>query len=414
MPKTTKNTVKTSKYKTKLADQFGYSQYLTQSSGEVAYTYEELRNLANANPFVAIAINKIKQKAARAEWVVKPKNKESKGLESLIEYATDLLKTPNQQDDTYTTLLKKTLDDLLTIDQGIWEKVRNQRGEVMEIYHVDGATIQEKRDDYGYFLDTAYLQFLPNNVGGIPDAVFAKDDIMKFQANPQINKNGRGKSPVELVLLSVVSGIRALQYNTSVFTNSAIPDSMINLKGVSTDEVVAFKSAFEAQLKGNYHANAYTNAEAIDIKLLRPSNQEMQFYELNLWLARIVISAFDMSPQEFGLTMDVNRSTAEQQAEVSKEGGLSTYLDLIEEEINVDLIGDLATIDKRFNEIEFKYVKAKDLIELKTQAEIDTMQINSGTRSTDELRLRDGLDPMPKSIEPVDAVQKSKLYQFYG
>lgn len=408
-----KNTSKSSKVKATLADQFGYSQYFTNTA-DTGYGYRELRNLANANPFVAIAINKIKQKAARAEWVVKPKEKEAKGLDLYTDYVTNLLKTPNQQDDTYTTLMKKTLDDLLTIDQGIWEKVRNQRGEVMELYHVDGATIQEKRDNYGYFEDVAYVQFLPNNAGGTPDAIFAKDDIMKFQANPQASSTkGRGKSPVELVLLSVVSGIRALQYNTSVFTNSAIPDSMINLKGVSTEEITAFKQAFEAQLKGNYHANAYTNAEAIDIKLLRPSNQEMQFYELNLWLARIVISAFDMSPQDFGLTMDVNRSTADQQSNISKEGGLSTYLDLIEEEINVDLIQDLASVDRRFNEVEFKFVKAKDLTELKTQAEIDTMQINSGTRSADELRSRDGLDPL--EIKPVkDEVQKSKLYQFYG
>lgn len=412
---------KASKTKTSLAHQFGgFASLLNNTSGTFKIGPKELRNLSRANPFVAVAINKIKQKLTKKKWVISPKDpKSTENLDVYIDYIKRLLEEPNQQDDTYRTLIAKMLDDLLVFDDGIIEKVRNQRGEVMELYHVDGSTIKEERDSQGYFQSPAFKQFLPSNLGGIPDAVFEQQDIMKFQANPQGGENiGKGYSPVEMVISSVVSGIRAMLYNTSYFSEGALPPAMINLKGVESEEVVAFKNAFESQLQGNPHANAYTNAETIDVKLLRPSNQEMQFYELNLWLARIVISAFDLSPQDFGLTMDVNRSTADSQSEITSSG-IENYQDIIEEEINMDLIQDLAQVNPKFGLLEFKFEKPQNLDDMKKQVDIDEKHIKIGTRDPNELRVRDGLDKLEvKKEEPIAAkkevISKSHLHELYG
>jgi phage portal protein BeeE len=288
-----KETKKQSKSQSSLSAQFNnsYRSLVTDDNGEFRIGYKELRNLAVANPFVAVAINKIKQKVVKAEYVIKAKDpKDGVNYKVEIDYIKALLKNPNQQDDTYRTLISKVMDDVLTLDIGVIEEVRNGRGEIMELYYVDGATIRERRDQYGYFESPAYVQFLPRNAGTVPDASFEANELMILQANPK--KDLRGFSPVEMVISSVVAGIRAAIYNNSQLSDQKLPPSIINLKGVGTEEIVQFKQAFEAQLAGKPWSNAYTNAEDLDVTLLRPSNQEMQFFELNLWLARIVISAF--------------------------------------------------------------------------------------------------------------------------
>lgn len=408
--------------KSTLATQFGFTRYLNNSQAtQWRIGAVELRNLARANPFVSVAINKVKQRVVRSVYVIRPKDPTKKPDEfrEHIEYIENLLANPNQQNDTYRTLVSKTLDDLLVLDQGVWEKVKNLKGEVVELYHVDGASIRENRDKYGYFESPAYLQFLPLNSSPQPDATFEQDEIMYFQANPQSGDLlGKGYSPVEMVVGTVIAGIQAMLYNTTYFSESAAPPFIVNLKGVGTDEIKQFKIAFESELRGNPHANAFTNAENLEIAPLRPNNQEMQFYELNLWLARVVISAFDLSPQDFGLTMDVNKSTSESQEKVSRDGGIATYLDLIQEEINKDLIGDLANYDPKFGELTFEYIKVRNLEEEKTQAEIDSAQVKNGTRTANELRQRDGLDPL--EVEVVESQNKAdlekarKLASFYG
>lgn len=409
---TSKKDNKKSKTQSTLATQF--SGGLINKVGKVQITPRMLRNLSKANPFVAIAISKLKQRVAKTPWIFKAKDeKKQKQLQKKIDALTALFKKPNNQNDTFRTLLVKTVDDILVFDQGVWEKVKNMKGEIVYLFHVPGYTIYANRDDFGDFKEAAYLQYV-DSANSIPiteknaNAEFAQDDLMIFQANPssEMDEIDRGISPVEQIISTIVAGIQALLYNTSTFSESALPPAIINLKGVPTAELTAFKQAFEAQLKGNPHANAYTNAEVMDAKLLRPSNQEMQFYELNLWLARVVISAFDLSPQDFGLTMDVNKSTSESQDKLSKEGGIATYLDVISEEINGDFMEDMALTDPDFAEIEFTW-HIEDKVDPLKQAQIDNIRVSTGIDDVNELRIRDGKEAKPE-YEPDPFARREK------
>jgi hypothetical protein len=166
--------------------------------------------------------------------------------------------------------------------------------------------------------------------------------------------------------------------------------------------------AFKEQLNSGSWASPFTNAEKADIKLLRPTNQDMQFYELNLWLTRIICSEFEISPQEIGLTMDVNRSTASSQDEITSEG-MDNVLKVISEEINGDLIGDLAlNVDDRFSELEFVWNIDINLSE-KERAEIDEIHVKNGLRTVDELRARDGLDPIIEKATVSDILAKHRI-----
>lgn len=382
-------------------------------------TYKQMRNLAAANPIVKLAIRRIKQEIVKTPFIVRAKSEDQTGqLKPYIDRVYNLLMHPNSNDDTFRTVFLKVLDDILTLDNGVIEKVRNARGDIVELYHVDGATIFPCINDHGLYEDPAYKQYLDGNYQSSVDAAaeFAMNEIMMFQASPspQMEKTGYGESPLEEVITTVITGINAFLFNADFFDSSKLPPAIINLKGIDADAIVAFKNGFESQLQGKPWSNAYTNAEALDVKTLRGTNLEMQFYELNLWLARIIFGAYGLSPQEFGFTMDVNKATAESQERITEGGGYSTYRDVIAEEINNDLIGDLAQEDENYNLIEFAW-DVDESLDPKVQADIDQIYVNMGKTTVDELRARDGEKPLtPEQKVEFGNKPTSPLDQLFG
>lgn len=387
---------KKTKVSSKLTDQFNTPLIRNKRSAVTPYV---LRQLAKNNNLVQVVINRLKHSAVKVPYIVRAIEEEKQEeLKPQIDFVKNLLKRPNP-DDSFRKLFSKVIDDVLTIDMGVVEKVRDSRGYITELYSVDGATIYPQLDEYGNYKDIAYKQFIELG-SDKPDAEFELDELLVCQLNPQTenDRQGFGKSPVESIVQTVISSLQAMIYNTSFFSDSKVPPFMANLQGVSTKDLIAFKSAFETQVANNSWTTVFTNAEKMDMKSLRPSNQEMQFYELNLWLARIIFATFEVSPQDMGFTMDVNKATAGVQERITKSQGVANLLDVMTEEINKEIISDLATIDPKFDEIEFTF-DVQDKIDAKVQAEVDQIYVTSGIRTPDELRARDGLDPLPEKEE---------------
>ena len=386
------DTPTSSKKKSKDASLFRQFSTVRKGKDNISLVnYQALRNLAKANAIVQTAINKIKRKVSKYPYVIAAKDKSrTKELQPQIKYLEQLLKRPNRNDETFRKLVSKILDDVLVIDNGVIEKVRNAYGYVVELYQVDGATIRPNMDDRGLYLNPAFYQYIDYG-SREPDAEFKLQDVLVFQGNPQgdIFRSGFGYSPVEYILSTVTTGLQAMIYNASFFDEAKLPPALINLKGIGADEVTQFKAAWEASLEGKPWQNAYTNAEAIDVQKLRDTNQDMQFLELNMWLTRIVCSAFGISPQEMGLTMDINKATGEVQKEITDSDGFSFYADVIAEEINTDLIEDLADIDPKFADIEFHW-DVKSEVGKKDQADIDAIYLANGVVTAEHIQAREG------------------------
>lgn len=399
-----KKSTKESKTKSKYAVETLFSK---KGFDNFQINAQNLRNLANANPIVKICINRLKKTISKSPYIIKAiDKKENDALKPEIDFLKKLLKTPNNNNETFRTLMIKTLDDVLILDQGIIEKVKNIKGEIKELYHVDGSTIKSMYDDYGILESPAFEQYLrPGDRE--PSASFEKEDLLIFQSNPKSQNDmlGKGESPLEGVILTVLTSINALIYNASIFDESKIPPAIVNLKGFSPELLKQFKQNFESQIQGKQWTNAYTNAEDMNFQLLRPNNQDMQFYELNLWLFRIICAAYDLSPQEFGFTMDINKATAQSQENISKKGGYEIYADVVAEEINNSIIGDLALINPKFSRVEFAWDLEDRNDDLK-QAQIDEIYTRIGKVLPNELRIRDGEDPLTYDQELSIAMNK--------
>lgn len=398
-----------------LADQFsGRGKVFKDTDGKKSrrkpgVDSQSLRNLSRNNDVVRIVIDRVKHRVTKTPWFIRAKDdKQQESLKTFIDYVTTLLEFPNDNDDTFRTLMSKVTEDILVLDRGCVEKVRNTKGEIVQLYQVDGSTIYPNIDEYGMYQEPAYYQFLSGEIQ--PTASLENVDLLTFMMNPsgEAGRQGYGSSPVENIISTVMTSLQAMIYNADYFDSTKIPPFWANLSGVGVDDLKRFSTAFKEQVASGNWESPFTNAEKADIKTLRPTNQDMQFQDFNVWLARIVCSEFEISPEEIGLTMDSNRSTSQEQKSITSEG-IDNVLRVISEEINNDLIGDLAeTLDKRFNEVEFAWDIDIEMDE-KERAEIDDITIKNGSRTVDELRGRDGLDPIARKITADDILAKNRI-----
>ena len=377
-------------------DQFTWGSYnqLKGRPNPSKVTFQQLRNLSLANNLVRNCINRIKHTVTKVDWSIKPIDTkiDTSVYRQEIDYVTHLIKYPNSQDTT-RDLISKAVEDILVIDQGVFEKVRNMRGEIVNIYAVDGATIRPNIDEYGLLADPAYYQYLEQTAAtGTPDAEFKETDLVVMQINPQI-QNGRvgyGMSPVEAIIQTVVTTLQASIYNESIFNSKQLPPFIASLPKASKEDLMNFKFQFMKSIEDDVWSTAFVNTESLEVKPLRPSNQDMQFAQLNEWLAKIVFSAFELSGQNFGMTMDINRATSESQERL--EQGAHNVIDEIQDKINREVITDLALTDKRFNEIEFAF-DAVNKQDEKQKAEIHQVYLQSGVLNANEVRHDLGMEP---------------------
>jgi SPP1 gp7 family putative phage head morphogenesis protein len=357
----------------------------------------KLRALSYSNNIARVCIQIIKKAVLQVDWEI---ISEEENMDGEIEFVEGLLKTPNNNSpiNTWRKIMSTIIEDVLVIDQGVIEKVKNAVGETVAMYNVAGKTIFPQIANDGTFKTPAYLQYVDGNPTNseIPDATFEQDELLIFQANPLNGAaTGKGSSPITQVIETIVATINAMNFNASYFTSSKIPPAIANFKNADVAELKRLKTAFQEELRNNDHATAFVNSEKMDYQMLRPSNQDMQFAEYYEKQVQVIVSIFGLSIQDVGLLNDVNKATAQVQSEISKNRGVRDMLSLIEEEINRDLIkGDLAVNNNpRFGLLEFKWMNL-DKLEDRDQAEIDKIYIETGIKTVNEARADLGLEQL--------------------
>jgi len=356
-------------------------------------TQADLRALSRSNDLVRICISKIRNAVCRTPWIVRATDEENAVTYApQVDYINNLLKHPNSSDDSMRSLISKIVEDVLVIDSGVVEKVKNLKGEIVEIYQVDGATIRPNIDEYGVYAEPAYYQYVDPG-SQIPDAEFDINDLLVFRVFPngESGKIGYGYSPVESIAMTVISSLNAMIYNSKYFDDSKLPPFLFNLAKVPAEELRAFKDAWEAQMSGKPWANVFTNAENMTAQPLRPSNVDMQFTQLNDWLTKVILSAFELNPIDMGMSESTSRSNSQTQERLTKNQGIASILDVIAQEINDDLIGDMAKIDPAFENVEFAWDN-QDKIDDLTQAQVDQIYLVNGVLSPNDVRTRDGMN----------------------
>jgi hypothetical protein len=213
-----------------------------------------------------------------------------------------------------------------------------------------------------------------------------------MRANPRTN-SPVGDSPIHVLKTVIDSELQAMNYNRRQVMGAA-PDGIFNLgeSAIETD-VRKFESYMQANVLGQSAMGIIGGYKSPSWMPFRSSNRDMQFREWVDLLLRCIAVVYGLSPMDLGITFDVNRASAEQQAANTEDRGLRPLLDLFQRYMTREVVWD-DSFGGRENNLAFRFI-ALNLNETKQKADINKVALGSTPwKTVNEARVMDGRAPL--------------------
>lgn len=386
-----------------------------------------LRRLSKS-PFVSMAIGTILDEMAAVPWEITGKGDNAN--QSHIKEVDEFFDNPNKNDESFDLLLRTVGRDVLEIDSGLWVKVFDRTGKMVELYSRDGGTFTKNPDRHGiignraelipdifstHFTESsqdhqsdiaeimkqraAYFQF-PWVTGGFP-IPFGWREIVFMMRHPRTDSI-YGRSSVEILADVIQMLIFGVDHNLEYFTDNEIPKGVFEMINASKQDIDAFRAGWRKRLKvkdqvGNIR-NAWHHMPIVNTKgefqRFSFTNVELELLEQQRWFSKIVWACFGVTPSELGFTESSNRATELTQSRVFKRKALRPLLTLIEYHINTQIIPEFGHDD-----VQFKFVQ-EDIDEDILKHGVYKVQLITGLRTINEIRAIEELPPVAWGDEP--------------
>lgn len=383
----------------------------------------EIREKLYKTPIVFSSVNRIADAVAKVDWEIVPKQdilaqfgygtnegksafvltrkqygqfmrkyagtdraQVSEETKNHIQTVYNLLANPNENQESFTNILKKIAIDLKLHDAAAIEKTFNGLGEVVELYTAPAPYIRMNYDKNGKLLDPAFIQYDPN-LPTTKTAEWTKDELVYFMLNP-ISTSMYGVSPMDVIAQTVAVLINALNYNGQYFESAAMPEGYFTLPNLSETAAKRLMTKWEQEIKSKSHKIVFM-PEGSKWSQFRFTNSEMQWLQGQKFYMEIVMAVLGITKNELGMTEDVNRATADNQSYVFKNGTVIPMLNLIAERFNQEIIGAAGF---NFNDVAFVF-KNVDLADKETMDKIHDRAVKSGRMTINEAREERGDHP---------------------
>lgn len=347
------------------------------------------RGLAEHSEWIRAAINVRKTQVSQSEWdIVKfdPTGKDPDPI--LVKELRDLFNNPNPKADSFRSFVEPVVEDVLVLDAGCVEKERKLNDDLLHLWPVDGATIKVNAtwdgnpDEFRYFWYPDHYE----------RARFKNRDFIYIMESPTTYRVV-GLSKLETLKMTIDAELSGSFYNYRQVTNAA-PDGMLDLgETARPDQVNAFKTYWDSEVAGRGAMAIVGGTKNPKFIQFRGSNRDMQFLEWQLYLIRKIAAVFGLSPQDLGVTMDVNRATADVQSEHTEDRGLRPLLGIIQNYFTKEVVWDDAFGGPK-NNAAFRFTRL-NLKESLSRAQINKLALAGVSWKTiNEARLEDGREPL--------------------
>lgn len=364
---------------------------------ESGISYYQLRQLSDTYDMLRLVIDTRKDQVVAIPQIfrLRPQDGESKASHSKrsmgdprVKALNEMFRYPDGFHD-WNTWLRALLEELFVIDAPAIAPRYAVDNSIMGMDVISGDTIVRKIDADGRTPgrgSVAYQQILK----GLP----AKDlyaqredgtvDLIFWPRNYRANRI-YGFSPVEQIIITVNLALRRQQSQLAYYTDGNIPESIAQVpEGWTPEQLQHLQRMFDTMSGDAAKRSRIRFVPKLDgILFTKDKILTDQFDE---WLARIVCFAFSISPQPFIKMM--NRATAQTAQETAQQEGLKPILDWIS-----SLLTYCCKFVFGYDDIEHAYLDEEAADHL-VQAQIDKIYISLGETSIDEVRQRDGMDPI--------------------
>jgi HK97 family phage portal protein len=293
----------------------------------------------------------------------------------------------------------------LTFGEAYWVKRRNRLRVPVEFQVWRPDEVEVVPNSAKPWVPIAYKRHYDN---GKVDTV-AAEDVIPFKHVVDPRNPLRGLSPIGAVRVELDTGLEAQRFNQKFFDNGTHMGRILVVpEGTGQGEITRMEQELERKFKSTDRAHRMAILPG-DVKQIEEtmSHKDMQFLEQQRWTVQEVARVFEMLPVQLG---DMESGTFENtsQSEVKfwqtmLDQAEATAEELTEYFIRPDFGDDLVLV--------FRFENIAALEEdKKFRAEVDAIYLQNGKIVINELRQRDGEDPVawgdtpivPTTIAPLD------------
>lgn len=345
------------------------------------------RSWSERSELVRGAIDIRRGQIAVAEWDIIPADPEKPVSDSLKAQIKRLFDAPNPTRNSFRSFTEPVVEDILVLDAGSVEKVRNLRGQIAELWYVDGGEVKVAKYWDGEPEVPRYFWY-PD---GQPRAAWRNDDFVYIMSRPGTHRVV-GLSALEVLKLTVEAELNGSAYNARQVT-SAAPDGMLDLgEGVRPNQVEQFKAYWLAEIAGKGAMAILGGSRGAKFTPFRQSNRDMQFVEWQNYLLRKTALVFQLSAQDLNSVADINRANAQVLQENTEDRGLRPLLGLVADYYTREIVWDEG-FGGPDNNLRFAFTKLNQRETLENAKTQNTQTGGMPTRAVNELRKNDGLEP---------------------
>lgn len=354
----------------------------TQKRGTASVPYSQLYNFATYYDLARILIERRKNQIAKLEWNIQPRDQKQK-LDKRCEAIEIALRRPDGEH-FWQQWIKKLLNDVIVYDAGFIFPMRDQVGRLLWLEVPDGTTFKFLVDERGLTPAPpwpAYQQIIK----GMPGWNFTRDELFYLPFNPTNDRVG-GYSVIEQVIVTITMALNNQASQLSYFTHGAGPDMILSVPETwSPEQVREWKGWWDGMLQGNLENRRGTMFVPNGMNPINTKEAVIKT-PLDEWIARVMCFAFGETPAPFVANM--NRATAESLAEQAKENGIGAQMDWVRSAMDYVIERCFAAPDLCFRWQE------EDETDPKTKADTNDIKLKNATKTINECREEDGLDPV--------------------
>lgn len=370
---------------------------VAQSQGRaMKVNVDQYRSWSRNSPWVRGAIDLRKNQIASADYEIGPYNVNKPYSKRMALRIKELFDNPNDVDRSFRALIEKVLDDLLTLDAGCIEGVETLRGELVQLHSADAKWVRVAVDWDGSEPKTPRYFWYPG--GQYFGTAWRNSQFAYIMQNPT-TYSPLGISPLEILKWTIDAELASSDYNRRQVKGAA-PEGLLHLgEGVSPDQRDKFQSEWEVFQQTGGSTAIIAGGKNPTWTAFRGSNRDMQFSEWQVYLVRQIAVVYGLSPQDLGLTFDINRSQGDVQAELTEDRGLRPLADLVEDELTHQFVWH-PSFGGPDNNLAFRFTR------LNISESLDKAQINkiamAGVpyKRANESRVDEGREPIGDLNDP--------------
>jgi len=398
-----------------------------------------LRTLSK-NPYVQSIIKTIQDEASSTDWNIVPKEGVEMNDEDIKQklFIKEFFKNPNDDDESFDQLIKKSVNDFCVLDSPCWVKVYNKFGELLQMRYIDGGTIVKNPDIHGrlggredFIFDVpyvniggfanngtefdkaniyqqavnqfrsqfqeraAYYQFSNTLMTSIP-IPFGRKEIMYMMMNPAPDSVYSFTSPMQSSVDIVMSLVFGAKYNLDFYMNSNTPEGIITAVGLSSEATKALQKRLKNSMytqKDEFGVNRrigyrmpVTNANDVKFTPLNFSSKEMEIIAQQEWFTKVLWMCFGVTASEMGFEGN-NKATDENQSKTFARKAIKPMLKTLAFYFNSQIIKELPGGEK----FEFKWNEF-DIDEEMKKRSLQKIEIDMGVKTWQMIAEEEGID----------------------